>query len=94
MKLLGMQHLASFARAHSDARSALSAFHHEVGAAAWSDPAQLKSRYPSASFIGKDNVVFDIRGGKYRLHARVSFSMALVVIIRIGTHAEYDRWTF
>lgn len=94
MTLLGIHHLVAFARKHADARSALAAFQREVEAANWSDPAQLKSRYPKASFVGKDEVVFDIRGGHYRLHARVSYTMSIVIVMRVGTHAEYDRWTF
>jgi mRNA interferase HigB len=94
MTLLGTIHLAAFARKHPDARSALASFQSEVEGAKWSDPAQLKARYPRASFVGKDNVVFDIRGGSYRLHARVNYAMAIFIVVRVGTHAEYDRWTF
>ena len=94
MTLLGLGHVAEFARQHPDVRSALAAFQREVEAATWSDPAQLKSRYPSASFVGKDNVVFNIRGGNYRLHARVNFALAICIVVRIGTHGEYERWTF
>ena len=93
MTLLGLGHVAEFAKQHPDVRSALAAFQREVEAATWSDPAQLKSRYPSASFVGKDNVVFNIRGGNYRLHARVNFALAICIVV-IGTHSEYERWTF
>lgn len=91
---LGLGHLAEFAQRHPDAKSALAIFQREVEAAKWSDPAQLKSRYPSASFVGKDNVVFNIRGGNYRLHARVNFALAIFIVLRIGTHGEYERWTY
>jgi mRNA interferase HigB len=94
MTLLGLGHVAEFAKQHPDVRSALAAFQREVEAATWSDPAKLKSRYPSASFVGKDNVVFNIRGGNYRLHARVNFALSICIVVRIGTHSEYERWTF
>jgi mRNA interferase HigB len=94
MTLLGLGHVAAFARQHPDVRSAMAAFQREVETATWSDPAELKSRYPSASFVGKDNVVFNIRGGNYRLHARVNFALAICIVVRIGTHGEYERWTF
>lgn len=94
MTLLGLGQLAEFAHQHPDAKSALAAFQREVEAATWSDPAQLKSRYPSASFVGKENVVFNIRGGNYRLHARVNFALSIFIVVRIGTHGEYERWTF
>lgn len=94
MVLLGLNHLTNFAAKHSDCRSALAAFQREVEEGRWLDPAQLKERYPKASFVGKDNVVFNIRGGNYRLHARVNFATGIFIVMRIGTHAEYDRWTF
>lgn len=94
MKLLGKNHLADIGRRHPDIRSALAAWEREVEEASWMTPAELKARYPKASFVGKDNVIFDIRGGNYRLQARVNFVTAVVIVVRVGTHAEYDRWTF
>jgi mRNA interferase HigB len=94
MKVLGKNHLATFAARHADVRSALAVWEREVEDATWKSPSDLKERYPRASFVGGDHVVFDIRGGNYRLHARVSYSMGVLLIVRIGTHSEYDRWTF
>lgn len=94
MRLLGKNHLISFAAKYSDSRSALSVWEHEVEAIAWASPADLKQRYPSASLVGKDNVVFNIGGNKYRLHARVNYATGIVIVVRIGTHREYDKWVF
>lgn len=94
MKVLGKNHLATFAASHADVRSALAVWEREVEEATWKSPSDLKERYPRASLVGGDHVVFDIRGGNYRLHARVSYPMGIVLIVRIGTHSEYDRWTF
>ena len=38
--------------------------------------------------------VFNVKGNKYRLDTRVAYRTGVVVVKRIGTHAEYDRWTF
>jgi mRNA interferase HigB len=94
MKLLGKNLLADISRRHPDIRSALATWEREVEDATWTTPVDVKTRYQKASFVGKDNVIFDIRGGKYRLHARVNYVTALVIVIRVGTHAEYDHWTF
>ena len=94
MKLLGKNHLVNAARRHPDIRSALAAWKLEVEEAAWATPAELKLRYPMASFLGKENVIFNIRAGNYRLHARVNFVTSVVIVVRVGTHAEYNRWTF
>jgi mRNA interferase HigB len=94
LRLIGINHLARFARKHADARGALAAWQAEVEDATWTTPSDLKRRYPKASFVGGDQVVFDIRSDRYRLHARVNFVSALVVVVRIGTHREYDEWSF
>ena len=38
--------------------------------------------------------VFNVKGNKYRSDTRVAYRTAVVVLKRIGTHAEYDGWTF
>jgi mRNA interferase HigB len=86
--------LVTFAASHADARPALAVWEREVEEVSWSSPSDLKRRYPRASFVGKDNVIFDIRGGRYRLHARVNYVTGIIIVVRIGTHSDYDRWSF
>ncbi len=43
----------------------------------------------TASLVGKDRVVFNIHGNKYRLIIR--YRPPVVFIRFVGTHAEYDR---
>ena len=52
------------------------------------------SRYPRASPLGRNRVIFDLRGNRYRLDVKVDYRQQLVLIIRVGTHAEYDDWQF
>jgi len=94
MTVLGKNHLVTFAAKHSDARSTLSVWEKEVEAATWASPSDLKLRYPKASLVGKDNVVFNIGGGRYRLHVRVNYATSIVIVVRIGTHNDYDQWVF
>jgi len=35
-------------------------------------------------------VVFDIRGNRYRLIAKVYFGLGLISVVSLLTHAEYD----
>jgi len=94
VRLIGLDLLSAFSRKHPDARSAVASLQKEIEFARWQNLAELKERYPKASFLGDDHVVFDIRGGSYRAHFRISYAMQIVVVIRLGTHAEYDRWSF
>jgi len=41
--------------------------------------------------IGQDRIVFRIKGNKYRLVVKISFTNQIVYIRFIGTHAEYDK---
>lgn len=48
----------------------------------------------SASFLAGNRVVFNLKGNKYRLDTKIAYQTGVVFVKRIGTHAEYDRWTF
>ncbi len=65
--------------------------HDEALAASWQTPQDIKNQYASTSFIGNNRVVFNIKGGNYRLVAAVAYRFQAVYIKFIGTHAEYDR---
>lgn len=86
--------LEDFARDHADIRSAIDAWVAEVEVATWNGPDDIRKRYATASFMADNRVVFDIRGNNYRLDVKVAYQTKKVLIKRIGTHAEYDRWKF
>jgi len=91
MKLLGKQLLHDFKEAHADARTRLESWESEVEDAEWKNPRDLKQRYPRASIIG-NNVIFDLCWNRYRLWALIAYKTATILIKRIGTHKEYDKW--
>lgn len=47
--------------------------------------------YASASIVGAERVVFNIKGNAYRLVAAVDYRRALVFIKWLGTHWQYDK---
>jgi mRNA interferase HigB len=92
MKLLGKSILREFMNRQADARSQIEAWEAEVEQAQWKTPIELKQRYPKASVIGSQQVVFDICGNRYRLWVSVAYRTGIVVVKKIGTHKEYDKW--
>lgn len=76
---------------YQDARSALEAWHEEVRAASWNSPAELKAQYGSASIVGNNRAVFNIKGNDYRLIVAIAYRMQWVYIKFVGTHAQYDK---
>ncbi len=52
---------------------------------------QLRSTYGNASLVGKNRVVFNIKGNDFRLVVSVNFKQLAAYIIWFGTHKEYDK---
>ena len=92
MRLVGRQILDDFAAQHAEIRSPLNAWICEVEEAEWNGPRDVKARYPSASFLSDNRVVFNLKGNKYRLETKIHYEMRVVLATRIGTHSEYTRW--
>lgn len=92
MKLLGKILLSDFKKKHADARSHIDSWEAEAEEAKWATPQDLKNRYPKASLIKNQHVIFNICGNKYRLLTHVNYKNGMVLIKKIGTHKEYDNW--
>lgn len=73
-----------------DAEQALRAWYAEAKEAEWKGPNDIKGKYHSASIIGKNRVVFNIKGNKYRLIVALKYEFKIVYIRFVGTHKEYD----
>ena len=63
----------------------------EAKHAVWRTPQDIRQRYASASFVGHNRVVFNIKGNDYRLIVAVAYRFQAIYIKFIGTHTEYDR---
>ena len=50
----------------------------------------MKARFPSASIVAGNRVVFNIKGNDYRLVVKINYSYRIVHVRFVGTHAEYD----
>jgi mRNA interferase HigB len=94
MRLVGKQRIDDFARQHADIRGPVLAWIIEVEEADWSGTADIKARFPSASFLSDNRVVFNIKGNRYRLEVKVSYEIKVVLVKWIGTHAEYSKREF
>ncbi len=91
MRIIAVSSLRRFWERHPDAEQPLKAWYDEAKHASWTTPQQIKNHYASASFVGSNRVVFNIKGNRYRLIAAVTYRFQAVYIKFVGTHAEYDR---
>ena len=94
MKILGLRILEEFGGQHTDVQKQIGAWCLEVEEAKWQSPMDVKRRYASASLLGNNRIVFNLKGNKYRLDVKVSFKNQVVLVKRIATHAEYSKWKF
>lgn len=94
MRVVGRPILERFVKTHVEVRPAADAWLREAMTASWRTPAEAKARYVSASFLAGNRVVFNLKGNKYRLDTQIAYQTGVVIVKRIGTHAEYNRWTF
>lgn len=92
MRLVGKELLSQFAARHADLREPLNAWIFEVEEAVWNGPSDIKARYPNASLLSDNHVVFNIKGNTYRIETKVNYELQVVLARRIGTHAEYSKW--
>lgn len=91
MRIVSRKKLREFWEYHSDAQQPLQAWHDDTKRASWKSPADIKAVYRTASFIGKNRVVFNLKGNAYRLVVAIQYDHGIVFIRFIGTHREYDR---
>jgi mRNA interferase HigB len=87
-----MKVITDFAARHADARTPLYAWVAEAKNAEWRGPQDVKARYPSASILSADRVIFNIKGNRYRMLTRIDYPNQLILVKAVGTHAEYSSW--
>lgn len=92
MRIAGRNKLTKFMRKHARAHPSLSSWLAAAEEASWKTPQDIKERFRSADFLSENRVIFNISGNNYRLVVLVRYVEGQLLILRIGTHAEYDKW--
>ncbi len=90
MRIIAKRTLREFWEWHADVQEPLLAWYREVEKEDWDTPAKVKEKYRSASIVGNNRVVFNIKGNNYRLVARINYPGRIVCVRFVGTHTEYD----
>ena len=90
-RILARRALREFWEKHPESEQPLRAWYHEARTAEWRSPLDVKRRCANASIVGKNRVVFNIKGNDYRLVAAIQYQAGVVAIHFFGTHAEYDK---
>jgi len=93
MNVISFKRIRDFSSAHRDAYAPLIAWYKTAKSANWQNLVDLKQTYPAADLVGR-YVVFNIKGNKYRLIARVVYRSQTVFVRAVMTHEQYDlgKW--
>ena len=94
MRIIALSTLKAFWEEHPnhlDAKEPTLAWYRYASVADWSEPADVKRDFRSASILKDGRVVFNIAGNKYRLVVWINYAYRVVYIRFLGTHAQYDK---
>lgn len=91
MVITYLQKLNDFAKKHTDAIKSLSTWKMVTEKADWKNKQQLLSDFPKAKILKNNRARFEILHNTYRLIAYIHYEDAIVDILFIGTHNEYDK---
>lgn len=94
MNVISRKPLIEFGKKYADAKKPLQSWYQEVRTSKWETSQDIKNRYPSASFLANNFVIFNIKGNKYRLVTKIAYKTGVVFIKWIGTHSEYSKQKF
>lgn len=90
MRVIAVATLKAFRQRHPAAEQPLKAWFEEASKASWTQPADIKIQYRSASILKNRRVVFNIKGNEYRLIVAIAYRLQIVYVKFIGTHQQYD----
>ena len=90
MRIVAKRTLRVYWESEPRAEQPLKAWYAIAAKARWSSPTAVKSVYGNASIVGKDRVVFNIGGNRYRLIVRFDYANRIGFVRFVGSHAQYD----
>ncbi|MCO6512162.1 MAG: type II toxin-antitoxin system HigB family toxin [Aridibacter famidurans] len=93
MKVLGLQIIDRFCRAHTRARSSSDHWIENAKQADWGSLVDIRRTFRNCDKVGSC-YVFNLGGNNFRLIAKINFRSSILVVQELLTHSEYDsdRW--
>ena len=91
LRVIAKKILKDFWIENPDCEQQLKSWYKEANEVVWRNPHDIKVKYPSASILEDNRVVFNIKGNNYRLVVRINYEFKMVWIRFVGNHTEYDK---
>ena len=90
MRVIAKKTLVEYEKSYPDVKGQLVAWCKFVEKEKWLNFNDVKEFSNSADLIESQTLIFNIKGGQFRLEVKVAFRIQIVFIIWFGTHKEYD----
>ena len=95
MRLITRKRLRDHAGRFPGTRASLARWEGIASAARWSTPNDVRQTFGDVDAVtvasGNTVYVFNIQGNEHRLVAAIHFNRSTVYLLRLFSHAEYDR---
>lgn len=92
-RIIAKNTLKKFAAQFPDAEKELMAWHDLASKATIDSFAAAQAIDPKVSLVNGEYLVFDVRGGHYRLITKVYFPSVTIYVKAFLTHKDYDKWS-
>ncbi|MCW5822676.1 MAG: type II toxin-antitoxin system HigB family toxin [Cyanobacteria bacterium TGS_CYA1] len=79
---------------HADAEAPLNDWILKTRAAQWKNNSDVQKTFNSADHLGDQKFIFNIGGNNFRMAAMVWIENEKVYVLKLMTHAEYDKENF
>ena len=90
MNVISKRGLFEKASRHPDVTVAIQDWFDAARAAEWRNLEEVRQTYPATDMVGA-LAIFNIKGNRYRLIARMAFPYRRIYIKELLTHAEYTK---
>ena len=91
MRIIARKTLKVFWEKRKDCEQQLKSWHQEATESSWDNSNDIKKDFPTASILGDNRIVFNVKGNHYRLIVKISYTHQMVWIRFIGSHTEYNK---
>ena len=91
MRLINRKELDQFKRKHPHSIRPLTGWEKVVSQAEYRSFNELRKTFPSADYLPSGYTIFNIGGNKYRLVTEIDYSLRMLEIKIVWTHAEYNQ---
>ncbi len=91
MRVIAKKTLKEYFEKNAESKQPLLIWYKEVNIGKWKNHNEMKETFSSLSIIPNERIVFNIKGNKYRIVAKVNYDYQIIWIRFVGTHAEYDK---